>query len=140
MAKGGAAQRHPFPKRYRLTKTDEFSSVFGFKKALRAKYFLLHHLPKDNGPARLGLVIGKRYAPLSVKRNLIRRLAREAFRLMHHRLPPGDLILRLGTKLQPFPERQVLAAEIRYLLAKYASKNSPASSTPATTSTPHDGS
>lgn len=36
---------------------------------------------RETGPARLGLVIGKRHARRAVDRNLIRRLLREEFRI-----------------------------------------------------------
>lgn len=49
--------------------------------------------------ARLGLVIGKRYAPLSVSRNAIKRVIREAFRHKRHGLPAGDYVVRLHTRI-----------------------------------------
>jgi ribonuclease P protein component len=109
-----------FPKRYRLTKTDEFSSVFGFRRALKSPHFLLHYrlrtLEETTG-ARLGLVVAKRFLRRSVDRNLLRRLARENFRLMRCRLPSRDLILRLAVKPKQL-DRQALAEEIRGLLDK----------------------
>ena len=112
-----------FPKSYRLTKTDEFSSVFGFRKALKSAHFLLHYrlrAGEEVAGARLGLVVAKRFLRRSVDRNLIRRLAREHFRLMRCRLPSRDLILRLAAKPVPL-DRQVLAKEIRDLLGKMIS-------------------
>ncbi len=67
--------------------------------------------------ARLGLVVAKRLLPRSVDRNLIRRLAREHFRLMRCRLPSRDLILRLAVRPKPL-DRRALAEEIRELLGK----------------------
>ena len=45
----GKCQTHlaRFPKSHRLTKTDEFSSVFSFRKALRTSTFLLHYRPRE---------------------------------------------------------------------------------------------
>jgi ribonuclease P protein component len=73
-----------FARRYRLTKTDEFSSVFGFRKAIRSAHFLLHYRIREASEApgaRLGIVVAKRLLKRSVDRNLVRRLIREAFRL-----------------------------------------------------------
>ena len=112
-----------FPKRYRLTKTDEFSSVFGFRKALKSPHFLLHYrlqAAEEGTGARLGLVVAKRFLRRSVDRNLIRRLAREHFRLLRSRLPARDLILRLASKPVAL-ERRALAVEIRGLLSKIIS-------------------
>lgn len=112
-----------FPKQYRLTKTDEFSSVFGFRKALKSTHFLLHYRLRTAeemvvlAGARLGLVVAKRLLKRSVDRNLVRRLARESFRLLRNRLPSRDLILRLAVRPKPL-DRRVLAEEIRGLLGK----------------------
>jgi ribonuclease P protein component len=112
-----------FPKHYRLLKTDEYSSVFGFRKALRSRHFLLHYRPR--GPeevpgARLGLVVAKRFLRRSVDRNLVRRIAREQFRLTRGRLPANDFVLRLAVKPLSF-DRQAMAQELQGLLSKVAS-------------------
>lgn len=131
-AGGGHFTAHAFPKLYRLTKTDEFSSVFGFRRALKSRHFLLHYRLRTSGEAaasadvpaeiipagaRLGLVVAKRLLKRSVDRNLIKRLCRENFRLLRCRLPARDLILRLAAKPKPL-DRQALGEEIRALLNK----------------------
>ena len=117
------ASKVAFPKRYRLTKTDEFSSVFGFRKALKSPHFLLHYrlrAAEEVAGARLGLVVAKRFLKRSVDRNLIRRLAREHFRIVRSQLPSRDLILRLANKPVPL-DRRALAEEIRGLLGRIIS-------------------
>lgn len=122
-------QPQPFSRQYRLTKTDEFSSVFGFRRALRGKNFLLHYgesrpAGTSASHARLGVVIGKKFLRGAVGRNCLKRIARETFRLARSRLPARDLVLRLSVKMQK-PKRQVrleIAAEIRQLLAKIQEK------------------
>jgi len=124
-SKGAQGSSGPFPKRYRLTKTDEYSSVFGFRKALKSPHFLLHYRVKSNSEvagARLGLVVAKRLLRRSVDRNLIRRLARERFRLQRGRLPSNDLILRLAAKPKVL-DRQILATEIQGLLDKMTKRD-----------------
>ncbi len=68
-------------------------------------------------PARLGVVIAKRFIASAVRRNLLKRLARENFRLLRQQLPSYDLVLRLAARPQNL-ERRVLAGEIRGLLEK----------------------
>lgn len=46
--------------------------------------------------ARLGLIVPKRLAKRAVLRNLLKRLAREAFRHSQAGLPPMDFVLRLA--------------------------------------------
>jgi ribonuclease P protein component len=108
-----------FPRRYRLTRTDEFSSVFGFRRAIRGSFFLLHYGParRDDGSARLGLVIGKKLLRHAVGRNGVKRIARERFRLRRAGLPACDLVLRLAVRLTK-PDRRAVAADIETLLAR----------------------
>jgi ribonuclease P protein component len=68
----------------------------------------------------LGLVVAKRFLKRSVDRNLIRRLAREHFRIVRSQLPSRDLILRLASKPVPL-DRRALAEEIRGLLSRIIS-------------------
>lgn len=87
-----------FSKTARLLKTDEFSSVFCLRPWGRSSHFVLHGRFTSN-EARLGLVIGKKYAPRAVTRNLIRRVAREAFRVRRAEFYCCDMLLRLYTRI-----------------------------------------
>lgn len=51
--------------------------------------------------ARLGLVIAKRYAPLAVTRNALKRVIREAFRARRLALPARDYVVRLQSRVAP---------------------------------------
>ncbi len=78
--------------------------------------------------ARLGLVIGKKYAPRAATRNLVRRLAREAFRLRRAEFGGWDVLLRLHTRFDKKalpsasspPLRALCRSEIEVLLDKAA--------------------
>lgn len=83
----------------RLHKTDEFSSVFAFRRVLRGKYFALHYCPNEVGSARLGLVVAKKLAKRAVLRNLVKRIGRDVFRHARASLPDYDLVLRLSAKV-----------------------------------------
>ncbi|CAL96607.1 ribonuclease P [Azoarcus olearius] len=80
---------------HRLHKTDEFSSVFAFRRALRGRYFMLHYRPNALTTARLGVVVAKKLAKRANVRNLVKRIARERFRRQRTVLPAHDLIVRL---------------------------------------------
>jgi ribonuclease P protein component len=112
-----------FPRGCRLTRANEFSSVFGFRKTVKSRHFLLHYRPRQGEQmreARLGLVVAKRCLRRSVDRNLVKRLVREAFRIRRSELPSCDLIVRLAAKPALPIDRQAMAAEIRKLLEKFA--------------------
>jgi ribonuclease P protein component len=106
-----------FARRYRLTKTDEFSSVFGFRKAIRGTWLMLHYQPRPEGntDARLGLVIGKKLLKRAVDRNRVKRIVREQFRIRRGALPACDLIVRLVVKPGPI-DGLGIAADINGLL------------------------
>jgi ribonuclease P protein component len=116
-----------FPKAARLLKTDEFSSVFRLRPWRRTGHFVVYGRPTGKD-ARLGLVIGKKYAPRAVTRNLVRRIAREAFRVRRAQFEGFDLLLRLHTKFDRKampgasspPLKALCRAEIETLLEKAA--------------------
>jgi ribonuclease P protein component len=132
-----------FPKAARLLKTDEFSSVFRLRPWRRTAHFVVYGRPTGND-ARLGLVIGKKYAPRAVTRNLVRRLAREAFRLRRAEFGGWDVLLRLHTRFDKKampgasspPLKALCRSEIEELLNKaareIARREAPPADAPAT--------
>ncbi|KAI5915546.1 ribonuclease P protein component [Thauera sp. 2A1] len=84
-----------FRSAHRLHKTDEYSSVFAFRRALRGRYFMLHYRPNGLDTARLGVVVAKKLAKRANVRNLVKRIARELFRRQRTSLPMHDLVVRL---------------------------------------------
>jgi ribonuclease P protein component len=116
-----------FPKAARLLKTDEFSSVFRLRPWRRTAHFVVYGRPTGN-EARLGVVIGKKYAPRAATRNLVRRIAREAFRLRRAEFGGWDVLLRLHTRFDKKalpsasspPLKALCRGEIEALLDKAA--------------------
>jgi ribonuclease P protein component len=108
-----------FARRYRLTKTDEFSSVFGFRRAIRGKLLMLHYQPRTGEvlDARLGVVVAKKLLKRAVDRNRVKRIIREQFRCQRIHLPAYDLIVRLAAKPKPL-DGKILADEFNDLIRK----------------------
>lgn len=105
----------------RLRRPEEFAAVLASRQKLRGDWFELRFLRHDNSSARLGLVIPKRLARRAVTRNLVKRLAREAFREARMQLPTMDLVLRLARAATPAMTselRQDWRREIDGLLAR----------------------
>ena len=84
-----------FRSAHRLHKTDEYSSVFAFRRALRGRFYIVHYRPNGLDTARLGVVVAKKLAKRANVRNLVKRIARETFRRHREALPAMDLVVRL---------------------------------------------
>ncbi|CAN7553568.1 ribonuclease P protein component [Trinickia sp. LjRoot230] len=118
-----------FPKAARLLKTDEFSSVFRLRPWRRSAHFVVYARPTGSD-ARLGLVIGKKFAPRAATRNLVRRIARETFRLRRADFGGWDVLLRLHTRVNKTaypsaasrPLKALCRTEIEALLEHVASE------------------
>ncbi len=80
---------------------------------------MLHYQPRpeDVDDSRLGVVVGKKFIRSAVDRNLVKRIARERFRLGHVGLSGYDLVLRVIAKPQRL-NRLEISAEILALFAK----------------------
>ena len=81
---------------------------------------------RDNelGHARLGLAISKRVSKRAVERNRLKRLLRESFRRVRHRLPSVDLMVMARESAANVPGPQLLA-EIDTLWAKLLAGRAP---------------
>ena len=85
-----------FGRRYRLLKTEEFSSVFALRKQLRCTLLQISYSePAERGHARLGLVVSKKTARRAHERNYMKRVIRDWFRRHKAALPPRDFIVRV---------------------------------------------
>lgn len=86
--------RYRFRKHQHIRRGADFDSVF--RQGSRARSDLMVVAVRENGLAysRLGLSVGKRIWKSAVRRNRIRRIFREAFRLGQQDLPVGlDIVL-----------------------------------------------
>lgn len=91
-------QTYRLVKQAKMIKTDDFSSVFNFRKRISTQYLAINYQPNLHQHARLGLVVGKKIAKLAVNRNYMRRVLREFFRTQQHKICHVDLILRVQKK------------------------------------------
>lgn len=125
---GSQAPSASFPRSVRLLKPAQYQAVLRRGRRLaRGALFQVLGAQSAESPApqgaRLGLIVGKRNAPLAVSRNAIKRVWREAFRACRAQLPPGDFVVRLQARV-PAVSLTVLkgqvAAEAQRLLLQAA--------------------
>ena len=111
-----SSPRHTFPQSHRLSGKLQFSAVFDQGKKDARGPLVCYSKPNVLAHPRLGLSIGRRVGT-APKRNRIKRLLRESFRLMQHDLPRGyDLVLVVR------PHNTLILAEYQKLLTHLALK------------------
>ncbi|MDR2032327.1 MAG: ribonuclease P protein component [Azoarcus sp.] len=118
MVSADAGQR--FRRVCRLHETDEFSSVFAFRRALRGRFYTLHYRPNEAGGARLGVTVAKKLVKRANVRNLVKRIAREVFRRQRASLPACDVVARLHAPIAG-ARRADLDHDMRQLMSRLSS-------------------
>ena len=77
-----------------LRKTDEFSSVFSFRKRFSSPFLVIHYKPNAQ-QARVGFVVAKKIVKLAVDRNYMRRVLRELCRQELQVLTAVDVVIQV---------------------------------------------
>ena len=103
-----------FSREQRLRRKAQITSVLARGRSASGGGMQLHSMPSDNGP-RLGVIAGRYAWPRAVDRNRFRRLVRETFRLLQHRLQQRDYIVRARNPQRAEPS----GVEIEKLLAAW---------------------
>lgn len=82
-----------FNKQLRLNQAAEFRQLFRAGKKLNTHYFAIYHYPNQLTHPRVGLVVAKKAVRSAVKRNQIKRITRESFRLQQEKLVGLDVMI-----------------------------------------------
>jgi len=78
-----------------MTKTDEFSSVFSFRRRYATEHLVIHYSPSELVQARVGFVVAKKTAKHAVDRNYMRRVLRELCRQELSVLNHVDIVIQV---------------------------------------------
>lgn len=79
----------------RLTQAAQFEAVLAKGRRSGTQCFLARALANAGDGPRLGLIVGKKCAPRAVDRNRVKRLARNAHRLLATELAALDVVVQL---------------------------------------------
>jgi ribonuclease P protein component len=103
-----------------LKKPTEFRRVYDRRRSVADTWLVVYACPNGLPYLRLGLSVSRKFGQ-ATQRNRLRRLYREAFRLMRAEMPTGlDLVLIPRTAEQPSLE--ILKASLIRLVRQLARK------------------
>ena len=105
---------------YKLSRKDlfakkDFTALFNSGRKKHTALFILFYqaLPALSQP-HLGIVVSKKHAKTSIKRNLVKRLAREHYRLNQHEIKAWQ-VLFVSKKGLDVATREQINQELKYL-------------------------
>jgi len=104
-----------FRSRQRLHSAPEFERVYKSGSRCGDQLFGASALKNDLGHARLGLSIGAKAVGNAVRRNRLRRLVREQFRLCQAELPALDIVITARPGARQAPAADVVHSVCRLL-------------------------
>jgi len=112
------APRLRFRPANRIKSGADFSRAYSTGSRARGKLMTVCVCANGTDVTRLGLSIGKRVWKSAVKRNRVRRVFREAFRLALPNLPPGIDVVLIGSVPRLVPDLAPTLAELEQLVTK----------------------
>ncbi len=107
--------KQTFGKHERIRKRRDYLRVYQNGYRVNSKNFIIILSENRSGVKRLGLTVSKK-AGNSIKRNRIKRLLREFFRLNKNKFPPSQDIVIIAKKDIPSLKYQDVCRELENLL------------------------
>jgi ribonuclease P protein component len=105
-----------------LLKSQDFARLRGTSRRVGTRHFSAEVASNEYAGARLGLAISKRVSKKAVRRNRIKRIARDSFRRTRATLPAVDILL-IARSSADLEDNEVLRAELVHLWQRIATLN-----------------
>lgn len=103
-----SAVSYQYLKVQRLLSPAQFRVVFDApEKKIHQSHLMAFIKKNEVGHARLGMAITKKKVPTAVKRNVIKRQAREGFRLQSHELLDVDIVIIIKKPLNGLSKKEL---------------------------------
>jgi ribonuclease P protein component len=111
-----------FPRAARLLTSKDFSRLRGISRRLGTPNFSAEIAVAEQPGARLGLAVSRKVSKKAVRRNRIKRIARDSFRRHRAELPSVDILL-IARFCADAADNAILHAELDQLWQRIAALN-----------------
>jgi ribonuclease P protein component len=111
-----------FPHAARVVKPADFLTLRRTGKRIGTRHFNAQALAGAHDGARLGLAVSRRVSTSAVRRNRIKRIARESFRAVRGKLPTLDILL-IARETADGEDNASLRADLESLWRRLATLN-----------------
>ena len=118
VTRAGAPRPAGFPRSHRVVHRLDFQRIYRTGSRARGDQLTVVCAPNGLDHPRLGLSVGRKVWRSAVRRNRVRRIFREAFRLSQHDLPPGFDLILIPAAARLDPELEATRTELVQLAAK----------------------
>lgn len=108
-----------FPRSSRLLKKPQYDFVFQSAKRIGTRFITVLYRKNELEVPRLGLIVSKKSAKRAHDRNRFKRVTRESFRLLQHRLPFVDIVVMSRAHIAEV-ENKYLFDELEYVWKRIA--------------------
>ena len=112
--------RLTLPRRLRVVREGDFARAYREGSRARGGILVVVACPNGLDHPRLGLSVGRKVWRSAVRRNRLKRIFREAFRLEQHALPAGHDLILIPAAPRLEPRLEATRAELVRLAAKAA--------------------
>lgn len=111
-----------FPRAARILKPQDFTQLRRTARRVGCRHFNAEAAPGTTDCARLGLAVSRRVSTSAVRRNRIKRIARDSFRKIRETLPLVDVLL-IARESADAQSNEILRADLEALWQRLATLN-----------------